>query len=57
MTVPGAVDLIAHLVTHDSKTVVGAGTVLDVDTARRCLDAGAGFVTAPEFTGTLSILW
>jgi 2-dehydro-3-deoxyphosphogluconate aldolase/(4S)-4-hydroxy-2-oxoglutarate aldolase len=49
MTVPGAMDLIAHLATHDSKTVVGAGTVLDVDTARRCLDAGASFLTAPEF--------
>jgi 2-dehydro-3-deoxyphosphogluconate aldolase/(4S)-4-hydroxy-2-oxoglutarate aldolase len=49
MTVPGAVDLISHLVKHDSKTAVGAGTVLDIDTARRCLDAGAAFLTAPEF--------
>jgi 2-dehydro-3-deoxyphosphogluconate aldolase/(4S)-4-hydroxy-2-oxoglutarate aldolase len=49
MTVPGAVDLISHLVKHDSKTIVGAGTVLDIETARRCLDAGASFVTAPEF--------
>jgi 2-dehydro-3-deoxyphosphogluconate aldolase / (4S)-4-hydroxy-2-oxoglutarate aldolase len=48
MTVPGAVDLISHLVRHDPKTVVGAGTVLDVDTARRCVDAGASFLTAPE---------
>ena len=49
MTVPGAVDLISHLVHHDSKTIVGAGTVMDIETARRCLDAGAGFLTAPEF--------
>src|SRR5690348_9527250 len=49
MTVPGAVDLISHLAKHDPNTVVGAGTVLDIDTARRCLDAGAGFLTAPEF--------
>src|ERR1700734_3515840 len=49
MTVPGAVDLIAHLATHDSKTIVGAGTVLDIETARRCVDAGASFLTAPEF--------
>jgi 2-dehydro-3-deoxyphosphogluconate aldolase/(4S)-4-hydroxy-2-oxoglutarate aldolase len=49
MTVPGAVELISHLVRHDPKTVVGAGTVLDTETARRCLDAGASFLTAPEF--------
>src|ERR1700722_5145431 len=48
MTVPGAVDLISHLVHHHPKMVVGAGTVLDADTARRCLDAGASFSTAPD---------
>jgi len=48
MTVPGAVDLISHLVRHDPKMVVGAGTVLDTDSARRCLDAGASFITAPD---------
>jgi len=48
MTVPGAVDLISHLVQRHPKMVVGAGTVLDIDTARRCLDAGASFLTAPE---------
>jgi 2-dehydro-3-deoxyphosphogluconate aldolase/(4S)-4-hydroxy-2-oxoglutarate aldolase len=49
MTVPGAVDLISHLAKHNPNTVVGAGTVLDTATARRCLDAGASFITAPEF--------
>jgi 2-dehydro-3-deoxyphosphogluconate aldolase/(4S)-4-hydroxy-2-oxoglutarate aldolase len=49
MTVPGAVELISHLARHDPSTIVGAGTVLDTDTARRCLDAGASFLTAPEF--------
>jgi len=49
MTVPGAVELISHLARHDPNTIVGAGTVLDTDTARRCLDAGAKFLTAPEF--------
>jgi 2-dehydro-3-deoxyphosphogluconate aldolase/(4S)-4-hydroxy-2-oxoglutarate aldolase len=48
MTVPGAVELISHLARHDPNTLVGAGTVLDVETARRCLDAGASFLTAPE---------
>jgi 2-dehydro-3-deoxyphosphogluconate aldolase/(4S)-4-hydroxy-2-oxoglutarate aldolase len=29
--------------------VVGAGTVLDLDTAQACLDAGACFLTSPGF--------
>lgn len=49
MTVPGAVELISHLVRSHPKNLVGAGTVLDIETARRCLDAGAGFLTAPGF--------
>jgi len=49
MTVSGAVDLIAHLVRSHPKVIVGAGTVLDTDTARQCVDAGAGFLTAPSF--------
>jgi len=27
--------------------IVGAGTVLNIETARACLDAGAAFVTSP----------
>jgi 2-dehydro-3-deoxyphosphogluconate aldolase/(4S)-4-hydroxy-2-oxoglutarate aldolase len=49
MTVPGAVELIAHLVKSDPQIIVGAGTVLDIHTARSCLDAGASFITAPSF--------
>jgi len=49
MTVPGAMDVIAHLVKHHPKMIVGAGTVLDVETARKCADAGAHFLTAPGF--------
>ena len=48
MTVPGAVELIAHLC-RSEKLVVGAGTVLDVETAQKCIDAGACFLTAPSF--------
>lgn len=48
MTVPGAVELMAHLIRSDPKIIVGAGTVLDADTARLCIDAGVGFVTAPS---------
>lgn len=49
MTVPEAVNLIAHLVSHHKKMVVGAGTILDTETARLCVDAGASFLTAPGF--------
>jgi len=49
MTVPGAVQLISHLVRSNAQLVVGAGTVLDTETAGRCIDAGASFVTAPSF--------
>jgi 2-dehydro-3-deoxyphosphogluconate aldolase / (4S)-4-hydroxy-2-oxoglutarate aldolase len=47
MTVPGAIDVIGDLARADSQMIVGAGTVLDVDTARRCIDAGAKFITSP----------
>jgi 2-dehydro-3-deoxyphosphogluconate aldolase/(4S)-4-hydroxy-2-oxoglutarate aldolase len=46
MTVPGAADVISHLVRKFPDMVVGAGTVLDVETARRCVDAGASFLTS-----------
>jgi len=49
MTVPGAVELISHLHQSKGKILVGAGTVLDLETARKCIDAGAGFLTAPSF--------
>ncbi len=47
LTIPGAVDLIADLVRSPGNMLVGAGTVLDLETARRCLDAGARFLTSP----------
>jgi 2-dehydro-3-deoxyphosphogluconate aldolase/(4S)-4-hydroxy-2-oxoglutarate aldolase len=47
MTVPGAVEVIAQLVRSDPGFIVGAGTVLDAETARRCIDAGACFITSP----------
>jgi 2-dehydro-3-deoxyphosphogluconate aldolase/(4S)-4-hydroxy-2-oxoglutarate aldolase len=46
MTVPGALDTIAHLAKNLPEMIVGAGTVLDIETARRCLDAGAMFLTS-----------
>jgi 2-dehydro-3-deoxyphosphogluconate aldolase / (4S)-4-hydroxy-2-oxoglutarate aldolase len=47
MTVPSALDVISGLARSLPDMVVGAGTVLDVETAKRCLDAGAKFLTSP----------
>ena len=50
MTVPGAVELIAQLAkTSGTEILIGAGTVLDAETAKRCLDAGAQFIVSPGF--------
>ena len=48
LTVSGAIDLISHLVRYHPNMLVGAGTVLDTETAQRCLDAGASFLTSPS---------
>lgn len=45
MTVPGAVRVISELVRDVPDLIVGAGSVMDAETARRCLDAGANFLT------------
>jgi 2-dehydro-3-deoxyphosphogluconate aldolase/(4S)-4-hydroxy-2-oxoglutarate aldolase len=47
MTVPGATQAISYLSSKLPEMVLGAGTVLDVETAKRCLDAGARFLTSP----------
>ena len=48
MTVPGAIDVIAKLAaTFGTEVVIGAGTVLDPDTADKCLQAGAQFIVSP----------
>src|SRR6266851_2001777 len=48
MTVPGAVDVIRELAKNSgSQVLVGAGTVLNAEAARRCLDAGAQFLVSP----------
>jgi len=50
MTVPGAIDAIAQLSkTMGSEILIGAGTVLDAETAQQCLDAGAQFLVSPGF--------
>src|SRR5579884_4235297 len=48
MTVPGAVEVIGELAKSNSAGVlIGAGTVLDVENATRCRDAGAEFLVSP----------
>lgn len=47
MTVPGAVSVLLELARTTPGLTVGAGTVLDVETARACIDAGAAFITSP----------
>lgn len=48
MTVPGAVKVIEKVAdTYGSDVLVGAGTVLDPETARACLLAGAQFIVSP----------
>jgi 2-dehydro-3-deoxyphosphogluconate aldolase / (4S)-4-hydroxy-2-oxoglutarate aldolase len=48
MTTPGALDVIREAVARYGNTVLfGAGSVLDAETARAAILAGAGFVVAP----------
>jgi 2-dehydro-3-deoxyphosphogluconate aldolase/(4S)-4-hydroxy-2-oxoglutarate aldolase len=46
-TVPNAIAVIAQLAKNFPDLIVGGGTVLDVETARRCVDAGVKFITSP----------
>jgi 2-dehydro-3-deoxyphosphogluconate aldolase / (4S)-4-hydroxy-2-oxoglutarate aldolase len=46
MTVPEAIEVITGLTKSIPEMIVGAGTVLDIETAKRCLDAGAKFLTS-----------
>ena len=48
MTVPGAVRVIEEVAArYGSEALVGAGTVLDAETARACILAGAEFIVSP----------
>lgn len=50
MTVPRAIELIAELApTIPSDFLLGAGTLLDADTTKRAVDAGAQFIVSPVF--------
>jgi 2-dehydro-3-deoxyphosphogluconate aldolase / (4S)-4-hydroxy-2-oxoglutarate aldolase len=48
MTVPGAIRVIEDVARRfGSEVIVGAGTVLDSETARACILAGAQFIVSP----------
>ena len=48
LTTPDAITLIGELRKRMPESfLVGAGTVLDLDTARRCIDAGADYLVSP----------
>ena len=51
MTVPGAIDIIKELTEiykDDEDMLIGAGTVLDPETARACILAGAKYIVSPS---------
>ena len=49
MSVPSAIRVIEQVVArHGSTAVIGAGTVLDAETARTCILAGAAFIVSPS---------
>ena len=54
MTVPGAVKVIELLARkHGTDVLLGAGTVIDPDTARQCIEAGAQFIVGPSLSLTV----
>lgn len=58
MTVPGAVDIIKEITEHykNDDVIIGAGTVLDPETARVCILAGAKYIVSPSLnTETLRL--
>jgi 2-dehydro-3-deoxyphosphogluconate aldolase/(4S)-4-hydroxy-2-oxoglutarate aldolase len=54
---PGAEDAIAELARlGDSQMIVGAGTVLDAETARIAIMKGARYIVSPHFDGTIATI-
>lgn len=51
LTVPGAIDIIKELVDEykNEAVIIGAGTVLDPESARACILAGAKYIVSPYF--------
>ena len=54
MTVPGAIRLIEQIAPRlPGEFVLGAGTILDPETARQAILAGARFIVGPVFNGAV----
>ncbi|WP_156431411.1 bifunctional 2-keto-4-hydroxyglutarate aldolase/2-keto-3-deoxy-6-phosphogluconate aldolase [Bacillus sp. FJAT-29814] len=54
---PGAEEAIAELVrSGDSQMIVGAGTVLDAETARIAIMKGARYIVSPHFDGAIATM-
>lgn len=51
MTVPGAIRIIENMAEYykGSNIILGAGTVMDAETARMCILAGAEYIISPFF--------
>ncbi len=49
LTVPRALEVVKDLARRFPDLAVGAGTVLDEESAKQCIDAGARFLTSPGF--------
>ncbi|HEY6180125.1 MAG TPA: bifunctional 4-hydroxy-2-oxoglutarate aldolase/2-dehydro-3-deoxy-phosphogluconate aldolase [Kofleriaceae bacterium] len=47
MTVPSAIAVIEQVIRRHGDAVIGAGTVLDAETAQACILAGAAFIVSP----------
>jgi 2-dehydro-3-deoxyphosphogluconate aldolase/(4S)-4-hydroxy-2-oxoglutarate aldolase len=56
MTVPGAIEVMRKLAETRPDILIGAGTVLDPETARMCILEGAQFVVSPALnTATIEL--
>src|SRR5580704_10819998 len=49
MAEPGVLEVISRLSRHAAGMIVGAGSIFNVETARRALDAGANFLSSDIF--------
>jgi 2-dehydro-3-deoxyphosphogluconate aldolase/(4S)-4-hydroxy-2-oxoglutarate aldolase len=57
LTVPKALDVIRKLVASmGADVIVGAGTVMDPQTAQRCIDAGVEFLVSPVLNAEIAAL-
>ena len=53
-TVPNADILIKEVKENDEDLLIGAGTVLDSQTARLCIMRGASFIVSPQFSPSVA---